>query len=231
MVCKDEDAIKEKSGMLLEWIHNEPRTMLHKARLQNSATSMSHYLVDLNLKIKSAFNTSSLMPEKRSIHRERVIMRYVVHMQLQIVDRKKNSSVSPLSAYRNPATPIELSMSAQRKTQEHYKELSKVTERMMALPSFFDKEDRVQIGQTYGSEANLKMGTEDSILLQIDKEAEETLSKIDSRKSGDDIRFVSLRVATLKEVRGIHHRLVIRSPNGFDLYVYHSPMEVYVAWG
>ena len=43
--------------------------------------------------------------------------------------------------------------------------------------------------------------------------------------------FASLRVASLEETRMVHHRLVLRAPIGFNVLLYHHPMEVYVAWG
>ena len=48
MVCKDEDAIKEKKKQLTSWIEDDPATILQKARLENTATPMSEYVSDLD---------------------------------------------------------------------------------------------------------------------------------------------------------------------------------------
>ena len=220
MVCKDEQAIREKKSMLLSWIEKDPAYILQKARLQNTATPMSEYLSDLDGILCSTFKRSCHLPEQRSIHRQRVIVRYVAYMQLQLMDGRssKTLSRSALSAYRNPDTPVEESVDLRLKDGVCRGPPASVSDLLSASNSFFSNDDRARVRITTNTSV---------VALPVDKTP--PVTAIEATLSPN--LFESLTVATIEQTRKVHHRLVLRPNLGFDVYLYHHPMEVYIAWG
>lgn len=145
MVCRNDAAIKERRSMLLNWVE-DPGSLLLKARAENTAVSREDYIQDLDSVLRSTFKRSDCTPESRPIHRERAILRYVVYMHLEIMNRKKSAvQVSPLKIYRNPETPVERSVRLRLEDQEIKGPSSLVVTQLSLTPSFFDADDRVRI--------------------------------------------------------------------------------------
>jgi hypothetical protein len=131
--------------MLIDWIKVDPSLILQKARLQNTATPMSEYLRDLEGIIRSTFKRSCCSSNKLSIHSERVILRYVVYMQIQIMDRKTSNPASPLACYRNPDTPIEQSVASRQCDGERPCPSLTVLDQLKKSSCFFTTEDRIRV--------------------------------------------------------------------------------------
>ena len=219
MVCKDERAIRGKKSMLAAWIKDDPSTVLLKARLENTATPISEYLGDLDILIRSTFKRSCLLPQQRTIHRERVILRYVVYMQLKMMDAKntKHHLRSPLQTYRNPDTPVEESVQRRQQDGVNRGPSLYVEEAFHSATSFFSADDRSRVVTPTSAVPLLTPA----------------IHALPEKQAGQPVheRFASLSVATLEQTRQVHHRLLLRPPCGFDIIIYHHPMEVYMAWG
>ena len=221
MVCKDEQAILEKKSLLISWVKANPASILQKARLENAAKSMSEYLSDLDGILRSTFRRSCRLPEQRTISRERVILRYVVYMQLHAMDLNKRQLPTALSAYRNPDTLVEESIALREKDGVERGPSNAVADLLKASKSFFSSDDRCRVRTTEE--------TSTTVVDPVDVpfEPKQPVENIPP----DHPRFASLVVASLKQTRQVHHRLVIRAEAGFDVLIYHHPMEVYMAWG
>ena len=111
MVCKDQRAILEKKAILLSWVEDDPASILLKARQENTALPLSEYVMDMHNTIASTFKRSLTKQGNLCIFRERILLRYVVYMQLQLMDKNLLSkSQKSLVSYRNPNTPVEESV-------------------------------------------------------------------------------------------------------------------------
>ena len=220
MVCKDEKAILEKQRMLVAWIKDDPSAILTKARLENTATPLAEYLRDLEGLLRSSFTRSCLLPEERTIHRQRVILRYVVYMQLRMMDANCKSQRSPLQAYRNPDTAVEASR--KKRLQDGFARgpPNAVEEVLNSSLSFFSEDDRsrVRIFTTALVPSPLPAIP---ALPVLEKELQEPTNG----------PYVSLSVASLEQTRSVSHRFVLRLPFYGVLLYHHHPMEVYMAWG
>ena len=152
------------------------------------------------------------------------------------MDRPNNlPSRSPLGAYRNPDTPVEDSVRQRRETGENCSPAAAVLTQLAQSSSFFTQDDRARVWMTTRMTAN-----KNNTLVRINPPTDLT-GRMDSGSfpaapvvpvtALTGPHFASLRVASLDETRIVHHRLVLRAPIGFDVLLYHHPMEVYVAWG
>ncbi len=52
MVCKNNQTILEKKSTLLEWLTNDPCSIMKKAKKMNTATPEAEYLADLDKQLK-----------------------------------------------------------------------------------------------------------------------------------------------------------------------------------
>jgi hypothetical protein len=214
MVCKNEQAIQEKKKQLLLWLTDDPSSILKKAKKFNTATPVSEYLADLDTLLASKFKRGC-RPETRTLERERVIVRYVVHVHLQMMDRGRKKR-SPLVAHRNQETPVEKSIRSRRNDQVDRGPAATVTAELEKASSFFTPRDRTRIGY-FGSRARPRTVTVPSAINDVNQP--ETLD------------FTQLRVATVEETRTLaRHRLILRTEH-CDVHLHHHPMEVYMAWG
>jgi hypothetical protein len=114
MFLKNDKLIREKKSDVLSWVKAEPGKVLSHAESANSGTPIEEYLADLQTLLTSKFKRSCKIPEGRSVERERVVVRYVVHMHLKMMDSGRTKSKSALLQHRNPETPVEASMRAAR---------------------------------------------------------------------------------------------------------------------
>ena len=220
MVCKNEQAVYEKKNLLVGWVTGDPTNILKNAKRLNTSTPYSEYIADISGMIKSKF-VRGCGPDNRSLERERIIVRYVVYMHLQMMDRSDNKK-SPLISHRNMATPVEASTQARREDSTIRGPAAYVIRQLKSATSFFDSSDRVRVGATNQKDS---IHQKDSIIQTIRAPFESSNETDWSR-----IDWTKLRVANLDELRNIHHRLLLRLPF-CEIHLYHHPMEIYMAWG
>ena len=147
MVCKDEQTIREKKHQLLHWVTEDPSSILQKAHQENTALPLSEYLEDMHNCISSTFKRSITKHGNMCIFRERIILRYVVYMQLQLMDRHKVTPQKSLIGYRNPDTPVEQSI-VQRQKKEKPQPSASVVEKLDTATPFFTRVDLARIRAT-----------------------------------------------------------------------------------
>lgn len=217
MVCKNEQAISEKKQLLLSWINGDPSTVLKQAKRLNTATPFADYLQDLNHIIKSKFQRGC-RPETRTLERERVIVRYVVYVNLQIMDRSTFSKKSPLVSHRNRETLVEASARERREDATDRGPSAGVVAQLQSATSFFDVHDRVRLGATAPQPSN-----------PLPPITPHPTTPITTTPTSSKPDWSVLRVATLEETRRIRHRLVLHSPF-CNIHLHHHPMEIYMAW-
>ena len=213
MVCKNEQTIMEKRTTLANWVRSDPGNILVQAKKMNSSTPYLEYIADLNRVIKSKFQRGC-NPEKRTLERERIIVRYVVYMNLEMMG--KSNKGCPLTTHRNMETLVEASTRSRNEDSVDRGPVTSVKQQLQHAHSFFDANDRIRIGVTHKP---------------IENTPRLTVESLDGVKAdwSTGLDWTQLRVATLQEVRMIHHRLLIRLPF-CELHLYHYPMEIYMAW-
>jgi hypothetical protein len=211
MVCKNNQTIIEKKALLLQWL-SDPTTILAQAKEINTAISLSEYLADLEQLIASKFKRGC-RPETRTLERERVIVRYVAHVHLEMMNRG-TAKKSPLVSHRNQETPVEKAIRTRAKDGIERGPSVAVRVQLQAAPSFFQKNDRARI-----------------LVLQRSPPIQVSPSPIPAASEAPAVDdFSQLRVATLQETRTLcQHRLVFRTDH-CKVHLHHHPMEVYMAW-
>lgn len=158
MVCKDEQTTKLKKSLLLSWLYDNPSDILQKARAENSGIRLSEYIQDLDVLLHSTFKRRSQLPGQRTLHSERVIIRYVVYMHLFMMDKGKNKNLPrpPLTAYRNPDTPVEALVECRLGDYECRGPSAAVMDMLNDSESFFSSVDRSHIRDALISSTNEK---------------------------------------------------------------------------
>lgn len=209
MVCKNERTIGEKRELLRSWVSGDPTSILKKAKRMNTATPLSEYLEDLGSLIKSKFKRGC-SPENRSLERERVIVRYVVYVQLQMMDRFP-SKKSPLVSHRNQETPIEVSVRQRTDDPVQHGPSTTVVRQLQTATSFL---------KTHPEQLPTPTATTTGPLLA---------APVLPNPTPEDTDWSTAKVASLHETRKYNHCLILRAPY-CDIHLYHHPVEVYIAW-
>jgi hypothetical protein len=187
MVCKNEQAIREKKHLLAGWLRDDPSTILKQAKKMNTATPLPEYLEDLNCLIKSKFGQRGCRPQNWTLERERVIVRYVVHVHLQIMDRGPRKKLH-LVSHRNQQTPVEAST---RKRIDGPP--AGVAEEIQKSKLFFNQTERLRLNVSTRSGPTRAATAPLSPLVT-------PLTNLDNPLSD----WREIRVATLSETRAIH---------------------------
>lgn len=216
MFLKNDDTIREKKSVILGWIQNSPGDILKLAKKSNTAIPLPEYVADIEPLLLSKFRRSCRTHHNRSPERERVIVRYVVHMQLLMMDRSKSKKPGPLVAHRNPETPVEASIRVNNETRDAGSVPSPaVLQQLQTSSTFFDRNCRTTSNFTTPSRNAYSPPTRDSTFPVV------------SPPSHTD--WTSTKVASMDLTRKYNHRLVIRLPH-CDIQLHHHPVEVYIAW-
>jgi hypothetical protein len=149
MFLKNGQTIREKKTVILSWIQDSPSDILKLAKKANTATPLPEYVADLQPLLLSKFRRSCRTHHNRSPERERAIVRYVVYMQLQMMDRMKTKKPGPLVAHRNPETPVDACIRVNNQTERDagMGPSSTVVDQMNKSSTFFDRQ-LVQNGTT-----------------------------------------------------------------------------------
>jgi hypothetical protein len=197
------------------------------AEKANAGTPIDEYLVDLTTLLSSKFKRSCKIPEGRSVERQRVIVRYVVHMHILMMDRGLTKNKTALLKHRNPETPIEASMRTAREQPQgpsaavisslNSAKSFRITPAAATPSPTSTTATNIHANRSACTSTNRPSNTPPSTILPLPPDAKTSTF------------WVNTRVATMEETRAIHHRLILRAEY-CDIAIHHHPLEIYIAW-
>jgi hypothetical protein len=245
IVCRDSATIHEKKDMLRSWL-SDPEKILQYARDANSGLPLSDYLDDLWKSLSQKFRKSSLEHRYRSLEREHVILRVVIHSNLIQMDAVKNTcshSKRALVGLRKLDSLVETEIASNKKQKCEETGLPEnIIEILAAAPSFLTTSPHVDfdvVGPDDNIAGDKMVGAfvHDNRMLEpvVDgcaiKDSTTGMKDASFDTPYDSLkRWLSLRVATPAEMRSVEARLKIEAPD-YDIHLKHAPVELYVAWG
>lgn len=148
MKFRTKDLTPENKKLLQNWLYNCPTDILSKVQKEIASCSMPVYVSFLNKQLSETFKRGDLKPEKRSIHKHRVVARYAALLYLNRMDNNpsfkgKATKKSIMKRIRNSETPVEADVRITMANKNNRQmPTTAVSEQLSAAPSFFSADDR-----------------------------------------------------------------------------------------
>jgi hypothetical protein len=225
MVCRDRatiDEIKSELQVLLR----QPEDLAEKIAKKNAGLPLEDYLADLWKSLRDKFTSSSINHVSRSLEREHIVVRVVVFMKIQALDRTLPSKSEAALALVGPnAMPTlvdkELGDEGQRKRKRTQAEEDLRTKAISLLASL-----------TAPPVTTPKSATS-ALPTQANVPKPSTPARRNHHKTkipyDSPLRWAEpLQLATKEEIRATGARLLVEAEHS-DVTLHHAPMEMYIS--
>jgi hypothetical protein len=226
MVCRDLatiDSIKPELQVLLR----QPEDFAEKIAKKNSGLPLEDYLADLWQSLRDKFQSSSISHISRSLEREHIVIRVVVYMKIQALDRSLPSKSDAALALVGPnAMPTlvdkELGDDGQRKRKRTQAEEDLRTKAISLLASSTTVPlltTRASLVSAPPTQVTVALPTQVTVCNR-----DKTTIPYDS-----PLRWAEpLQLATKEEIRATGARLLVEAEHS-DVTLHHAPMKMYIA--
>jgi hypothetical protein len=223
MVCRDRatiDEIKDELQVLLR----QPEDLAEKIAKKNAGLPLEDYLADLWKALRDKFTSSSINHVSRSLSREHIIVRVVVFMKIQALDRSLPSKSEAALALVGPnAMPTlvdkELGDEGQRKRKRTQAEDDLRTKAILLLAS------------STAPSVTTRMSATSALPTQstVPKPSRRNHPNKTKIPYDSPLRWAEpLQLATKEEIRATGARLLVEAEYS-DVTLHHAPMEMYIS--